>query len=335
MRRGSRVRWFGAVMLLLAMGCSTAPEEQNLDRATVSERAFLAGYAPYENSEFAIVDGVVVHYRSWLPPGGSGPPALLVHGLGASTFSFREISSWLAEEGYTVVAVDVPPFGYSDRRARAIDVDRVDLFWKLLDQFREMPEMRRAVDGRTWTLLGHSLGGRIAAGMAIRRPREIDALVLLAGALQFAETRTSIPFVSTDPVSRFMEAGLRQLGSPESLASVLANAYGTMPSQEAIQGYYEPFTVPGTISSVVRFSSAPLQEIGSLENIVAPTLIIWGNEDTWVPIAAGYRATQAISDALMVVVPGTAHIPMETDPEPVRRALKLFLDDVHDSRRGL
>jgi pimeloyl-ACP methyl ester carboxylesterase len=315
------------IAVFAVAGCNTAPEPQPIDRATMSERELLVSQAPYDNSSFVVVDGIVVHYRTWLPAGGSGRPVLLVHGLGASTFSYREISSWLAQQGYTVVAVDVPPFGYSDRRERAIEADRVDLFWSVLDRFREIPSVRRAVVGREWTLIGHSLGGRIAAGMAIRRPEQVSSVVLMAPALQFAETRTSIPFVTTDPVSRFMEASLRQIGSPESLATVLANAYGTMPPDEAIQGYYEPLTVPGTISAVVRFSSGALQEIGPLDQIVAPTLIVWGNEDTWVPIGTGYRAAQRIPNVIMVVVPGAAHIPMETDPEPVRRAIKLFLDD--------
>ncbi len=316
-----------ALALALLAACASAPEE-NLDRATVEELALLRTYAPYENGELVVEDGIVLHFRTWLPPGGgTGPPAMLIHGLGASTFSFREISSWMADLGYVVIAVDVPPFGYSDRRDRAIEAIRHELFWKLADRLETDPGLVGARITGPWTLVGHSLGGRVAAGMARSRPEDVSDLVLLAGAVQFEQNRASIPFVTTDPVSRLLEASLRELGSPDSLASVLANAYGQMPSDEAIQGYYEPFTVPGTVPAVVRFSSQALQEIGPLSEIQARTLLIWGNEDTWVPISVGYRAAARIPDSLMIVVPGAAHIPVETHPHQVRRAMSLFFEE--------
>ncbi|MFW5786090.1 MAG: alpha/beta fold hydrolase [bacterium] len=314
-----------AVLVLLG-GCASAPEE-DLDRATIEELALLKTHASYENGRLVVVDGIVLHFRTWLPSSGSGPPAMLIHGLGASTFSFREISPWMAESGYVVVAVDVPPFGYSDRRDRAMDAVRHDLLWGLADTLEEDPSLLGARVTGPWTLVGHSLGGRVAAGMARSRPDQVADLVLLAGAVQFEQNRASLPFVTTDPVSRLLEASLRELGSPDSVASVLATAYGETPSGEAIQGYYEPFTVPGTVPAVVHFSSQALQEIGPLREISARTLLIWGNEDTWVPIAVGYRAAARIPDSLMIVVPGAAHIPMETHPHHVRRAMRLFFEE--------
>lgn len=316
-----------ALAVLALVSCASEPEPVSLDRATAEELSFLQNQGTFANSSFVVVDGTVLHFRSWGPPGLSGPPALLIHGLGASTYSFREIAPWLAEQGYRVLAVDVPPFGYSDRRRSAVAADRAGIFLSLLDRFAEDPSLLGTRVDDPWLLVGHSLGGRIAAGMAIERPDLVDSLVLLAGALQLPENRASLPLITTDPVSRLLQAGLRQLGSPDSLATVLANAYGRMPTEEEIQGYYEPFAVPGTIPAVVRFSSEALQQIGPLAELKRPTLLIWGNEDTWVPIAVGYRAGQEIADSLMVVVPGAAHIPMETEPEAVRRAIALFLEE--------
>jgi pimeloyl-ACP methyl ester carboxylesterase len=323
----------GVVLLFTFSACAGAPQEAPAEAGTLEHRTFLRGHSPYDNSEFAVVDNVVLHYRTWQPetiPRVTLQPALLVHGLGASTYSFHEIAPWLAEQGFFVVAVDMPPFGYSDRRRAAVDRDIVPLLLAFLDELEAagVPEgplrLRGGAEG-AWTLMGHSLGGRVVAGMAIAAPDRVASVVIFNGAIQFSEEELDLPYDSGGAVSRILGTGFRALETPQAMERILHSAYGRMPLPGEIEGYRRPFTVAGTIPAVVRFVSAPVEAIGRLDELSAPTLAIWGSSDSWVPLRLGYAAVGRIPEVTLVVVPGAYHVPMETHPTAVRRALGLFL----------
>ncbi|MFW5757703.1 MAG: alpha/beta fold hydrolase, partial [Bacteroidota bacterium] len=72
----------------------------------------------FNNSNFAKTDNVSLHYRLWTTD-EAGPKGkiLLIHGFGGSTFSWEKIAPVLSNNGYFVVAVDVPPFGFSQKRS--------------------------------------------------------------------------------------------------------------------------------------------------------------------------------------------------------------------------
>ncbi|OGS54995.1 MAG: hypothetical protein A2Y20_07870 [Firmicutes bacterium GWF2_51_9] len=90
---------------------------------------------PYPNSRFfSSSDNVKIHYRVVAPETIKGK-VLLVHGLAASTFSYRNNVDALVDDGYLVVAIDLPAFGYSDRRRglKHTQVNRAKWLWELLD----------------------------------------------------------------------------------------------------------------------------------------------------------------------------------------------------------
>ncbi|MEI9412551.1 hypothetical protein [Mesorhizobium salmacidum] len=68
---------------------------------------------------FATVDGLKMHYQVWGPP--DGPPLLLFHGTASWAETYRDIAAPLGEQGFRVIAVDMPPFGIrKDRPTRTI-----------------------------------------------------------------------------------------------------------------------------------------------------------------------------------------------------------------------
>jgi pimeloyl-ACP methyl ester carboxylesterase len=129
------------------------------------------------DSRFVEISGLDVHYKA----AGAGQPVLvLLHGFGASTFTWQEVTAPLSEVG-TVLAFDRPAFGLTERPLPGewegdnpySPENQADLTIALLDQFG----IREA------TLVGHSAGGTVATLTALRHPQRIAALVLVAPAI--------------------------------------------------------------------------------------------------------------------------------------------------------
>ena len=123
---------------------------------------------PFFNSKFIEIDKMMLHYRIW-PASGSAdtlPWVFMVHGMGGSTWSWEKNAPFLSAEGYNVVAVDVPPFGYSSKNPdfnQSAD-SRARLFWDFLERIHP---------GSVWNLVGHSMGGGIVQAMAIINPDKV------------------------------------------------------------------------------------------------------------------------------------------------------------------
>jgi hypothetical protein len=84
-----------------------------------SQTKLLSQSLPFNNSHFITVDELKLHYRLWnVEEENIRGNVLMVHGFGGSTFSWEQVADSLQQLGYRAVAVDVPPFGYSDRAPR-------------------------------------------------------------------------------------------------------------------------------------------------------------------------------------------------------------------------
>ena len=130
------------------------------------------------DSRFMEVDGVSIHYKTWglpaMPAGGVTETAfVLLHGFGASVFSWHAVTAALAQR-MPVVAFDRPGFGLTERPMTWTGADpyapetQADATLEIMDQLG----IRRAV------LVGHSAGGTVAALAAARHPERVEALVL-------------------------------------------------------------------------------------------------------------------------------------------------------------
>ena len=130
-----------------------------------------------EDSRFIEVNGIDVHYKQY----GSGEPVMiLLHGFGASTFSWREVMKPLSEYG-TVIAFDRPAFGLTERpmpgewegESPYTLNSQINLLIGLMDRLN----VEKAV------LIGNSAGGTVAAAAALAHPQRVAALVLVDAAV--------------------------------------------------------------------------------------------------------------------------------------------------------
>lgn len=284
------------------------------------------GSADFPESSELLLDGVRLHYRVWHPDGPPQGSVLLVHGLGGSTFSWRYTAPHLAAQGYTAVAVDLPGFGYSDR-SRGLDhsqQNRSRLLWKLVDH---LDSERATTSEPAWHLVGHSMGGGTITAMAHSRPEYTRSLVYAAGSV-FRQPPATAGFLFRIPVISSLLAHLARffLLTEGRIADTLESAYGRTPTQDEVAGYWEPLRLPGTETALLDITTSQGEPVDVLlSGIDTPALLIWGAEDSWVPLSEGEQLEKVLPQARLEVIEGSGHCPMETHPETFNQLLTDFL----------
>jgi pimeloyl-ACP methyl ester carboxylesterase len=257
----------------------------------------------FENSRYVQLDDVRLHVRDWAGDNTGMCPVLLVHGFAGSTFSFRELAPALAKAGHPVLAVDLPGYGYSQRSA--FSGKAAEALWQLLE--RERP-------GQSWCLLGHSMGAKLVGQVAALKPYHVQAIVYSDGSPLVSSERRKKWFSSS---SFIRNAAIRWVEkhylNEKKFISILSQAYARPATRKEAQGYLKPLLIPGTVTAA--FSGYAKQwsddikpaQIGSI-----PSLIIWGDKDTWVKPEVGKTLAKNIPTAKFLMIPGAGHCPIET-----------------------
>lgn len=125
---------------------------------------------PFDNSSFYTVGDYTLHYRTFEPAGEAKKQIMLIHGFCLSTASLEGVTAEYTKEGYRVVLVDVPNFGYSSRETNATALlSREEVIGSLMSDL-----------GGEWIVGGHSMGGGIAINLATDYPETVTGLVLFA-----------------------------------------------------------------------------------------------------------------------------------------------------------
>jgi len=260
------------------------------------------------------VDGTRIRYIDV----GRGAPVVFLHGLGASMYAWRRNLAAVAAAGFRVIAFDNRGFGLSDKPPAPYDnAAYARLAIALMDSLR----LTDAV------LVGHSMGGAIAAQVAIEYPARVQGLVLVGSAGLGA--REPLLFrVARWPVLGPAALALRGRGFT---ARLLRSAYfdpGKVTEADVDQ-YYAPVAQPEygrALRGVLQqFRFTALE--GRLDRIAAPTLVLWGEEDRWVPMGLGRALAAGITRSAFVSVPHAGHSVQEEAPDEVNHLVIRFLKD--------
>jgi pimeloyl-ACP methyl ester carboxylesterase len=238
-------------------------------------------------SEFVTVAGVQTH----LLRGGRGKPLLILHPEFAADQWFPYHDRLAA--CFEVLAPDHPGFGRSERPEWLDAID--DLAFHYVDLLDALGLDRVSI-------VGTSLGGWIAAELAAAHPERLQRLVLVgAGGIK------------VDGVERFdlflhpLEETLRHLFHDQSRAAQLLPAeFGP---EVIVRGYRETTTL-ARLSWNPYFYNPKLAH--SLRRIAAPTLIVWGQDDTFLPFAYAEAYMHLLPSATLQVIPNCVHfVPFE------------------------
>lgn len=292
------------------------------------------------DGRFITVNGLDTYVRERGEP--DEPVVLLLHGWGGSTFSWREQFDALDEAGYRVIAFDRPPYGLSQKTG------------ELPLSQRQQAEFSIAVmdslDLDSATLVGHSMGGGVIGYMAALAPERVERLVFVDGVPRVEEpapvaatgsnrlsSAVGIPpflvsAIDFPPVNRWIRIGLRTFLQPDTFTNMQRTAYydPATVTDEVAAGYQQQLQVVGWDEAMIdivagrSFADAPLTE-AEVQAITAPTLIVWGDNDTWVPIASGERFADVMAGETFVTFSETGHMPMEEHPARFNEELLRFL----------
>ena len=309
------------VLLLLALLGGVWAYTPDLDRATLESR-----YAA-PPSRFVEVAGLRIHLRDTGPtePRQAGaavdpavPVLILLHGIASSLHTWEDWAPELSRH-HRVISYDQPGAGltgadptgdYSDERA-------MQVLLALMDRLG----VQRA------TLIGHSMGGRLAWKMAAEHPVRVDRLVLISP--------DGFPTPGVEDGSGFdvpwYAAGVKLVLPRVLLAQGLKAAYAD-PSialtEARLTRYHDLLRAPGVRGALLeRLRQLRQQDpTALLHRIKAPTLLLWGAQDAMIPVTNAADYQRAMPDAKVVELPGVGHVVQEEAPAASLAVVQAFID---------
>jgi pimeloyl-ACP methyl ester carboxylesterase len=271
-------------------------------------------------SRYLQVQGLQLHVRDTGPSAVAGqppPPALLLlHGFGSSLHTWDDWAASL-QDRWRVVRIDLPGAGLTgaDPQGDYSDAHSVQLLLALMDQLG----LARA------TLVGHSMGGRLAWRLAAEHPDRVDKLVLVApdGFASPGFEYGQAPEMGL--AVQLMRHVLPRLVLKASLEPAYADPKRF--SEATVDRYHDMLLAPGVRGALIqRMQQLVLQEPTPwLRRITAPTLLMWGEQDAMIPLANAQDYLKSVPKSRLVSFAGVGHLPHEEAPASSLPALRAFL----------
>lgn len=273
------------------------------------------------DSLFIPINGLKVHVKVQ----GEGVPVfVLLHGFGASLYSWQAVMPALAQYGQ-VIAFDRPAFGLTERplqwqgRNPYSPEAQVDLVIGLLDHFG----VEKAI------LVGNSAGGTIAMQTALAHPKRVAALILVDAAVYTGGGAPAWlrPLFATPQMRRLGPLFARQIQTQG--MELLRSAWHdpSRISSETIALYQKPLRAENWDKALWELTLASRQSDlpTRLSEFQMPCLVISGNDDRIVPTAESVRLAQELPNARLALIENAGHLPHEEKPEAFMEAVAEFL----------
>lgn len=308
--------WIGIVALaLVALAAAVAIGVRRQPRHVLGATAAVLRAACGVRHRTVVVDGYAWHY---LDSGGEGRPVvLLVHGFGADKDNWLAYARLLRRR-FRVVAPDLPGFGDT---AREPGRD-----YSIAAQAEGLARFAAALGLARAHVAGNSLGGLIAAWLALRHPGFVASLALLDSAgvdgarkseADLAIDRGENPFAIDDYAA--FEAMLARLAyRPPRLPGFLKRAlYAEMRRRQ-------PFLKSQLWKLVAEMRSDLLAE--QLPRLQVPVLVLWGREDRLVDVSSAVAIHQRVPGSRLVILDEVGHVPMFEAPRETALHHERFID---------
>lgn len=251
-------------------------------------------------SGFVDVDGARVHYRDEGPR--DGPTLLALHGMYSSLHTWDDWVGALTDR-VRVVRMDLPGFGLTGPTADgAYDIP---YYVDVLESFCERLDLGGVA------LAGNSLGGGIAWRTAAEHPGLVDRLLLLDSV-----GRQVVPDGSEFLVQPGVSVVPRYLTPRAAFRTILQDAYGNPSNLESadVRRYHDLLRRSGNRQAVLSLLRSASPGEADPAEVSCPTLVQWGERDTWLPLSLGQQLAGEIPDARLRTYDGVGHIPMEEAP---------------------
>ncbi len=302
----------GAIGAAVAWKLITRPDtvrwEDNFEKVSHSD-----------HSHFIEVDGIPIHYQEFGVK--SDPTLVLIHGFTASNYVWKSTAPMLAEQGFHVVAPDLPGFGFSGKPSW-YDYS-IASNSRILQRFLNLLGIGRA------TVVGSSYGGAVGMWFTLDNPERVAKLVLIDAVcsndpknhpvLKLAEVpgvgEVITPFLVDSKV--FLKMRMQKTIDP-------ANHH--LITRDRIESIQRPIRAADGHRSVLltsrNWDATRIEEDACL--IEQPTLLIWGENDRVIPLSDGEHLYDTILNSRLVVIKDCGHVPQEEKPDLVTDLITEF-----------
>jgi len=309
-----------AILVLIVIAPLIVPIAE-LDTKPVSELAD-------PDSQFINIGDLNVHYKQ----AGTGSPAIiLLHGFGASEFSWREVLEPLSSLG-SVYAYDRPGFGLTERPL-AGDWSGNNPYStsgqvQMLQDFMNEKGIEEAV------LVGNSAGGTVATLFAMEHPGRVNGLILVdsawkdSGQGKLAALQKLV--LDTPQASRLgplLMRSIRKWGTE--LISTAWHDPEKIPAG-VVEGYQKPLQSDNWDKALFEILKArePLNLESGLNDLEIPVLVVSGDDDRIIPTEDSIQLASLIPGSTLAILPACGHVPQEECPEEFLRVVEPFIQNL-------
>ena len=275
-----------------------------------------------DNLQTTIVQGDTIYYAD----SGSGETILLLHGTSSFLQTWDPWTRSLDKE-YRIIRPDLPGFGLTGSLR--------DKDFSLEKYVAVLSGLMESLDIQSYHIAGNSFGAYLATQMALQNPQKVKSLCILSGSgyrMDSVQTKTSGFSLATIPGVRNV---MRYITPKFIVGASIKSFYGNPKavSDSAIQRYFDYLLCSSNREALILKSAQNYPALNDkLRDIRCKTLVIWGEEDTLIPLPKGRALARAIPHARLVTLPGIGHLPMEESPTASLNAYTDFLKHLHTTQ---
>jgi pimeloyl-ACP methyl ester carboxylesterase len=272
-----------------------------------------------------MTNGIRMHYVTQ----GKGPLVVLLHGFPEFWYSWRYQLPFLAERGYTVVALDLRGYNDTDKPRTGYDVPTL---------LRDIAGLIMGLGQEKAVIVGHDWGGVLAWAFAMSYPQMTERLIVMNAphpqAMQRAfrtlkQLRKSwyifafqLPWL---PENALLRNNAYEIGRMLKGAAVQKSAF----PNEVLATYQEAISKPGAMTAALNYYRQlirhPLRSAKNYASIGVPTLLIWGEQDIALGIELTYGLEQWVPNIQIKRIPDSGHWVQQEKPELVNTLMAEFL----------
>ena len=292
-----------------------------------------------ETGRFVEADDVRIFYQEMGP--SDGVPVILMHGTGSWSEIWRETMEALSENGIRVIAIDIPPFGFSSKPVGSAA-------YSTLKQGKRINALLDALQIDKAILVGHSVGSRPTMEALLQKPERIERLVLVDAALGFSTDSTKAQFLQNDPAFytkfffgfKMLRNGLtRSTGTNPTFTRNILESF-VYNKQAITQTHLDLLREPLVVQNLsVAYGdwfeqllvNAPHKGLSAnfdnYRGVTIPVFLIWGVEDNITPLWQGKALEKLFPNSKLCVIENTGHIPYIESPQKFNAVLLDYLKD--------
>jgi pimeloyl-ACP methyl ester carboxylesterase len=256
---------------------------------------------------------------------GSGKPVLLLHGFGASSYTWRYVEPALVAAGHRVLTVDLKGFGQSDKPLN----DKYSIF----DQAALVSQLIEKLNLKNVTVVGHSLGGGVTLVLALeknKKKRKRISKIVLIDSVAYSQNIPLAFNILRTPILGKISSSLIPLDVQARVALRLAYYDKSKFDSRDVKHYADPLKEKGSRNAMIQTARKilpkNLPELSKrYKTIQIPALIIWCDHDKVIKPNIGLRLQNDLPNSIFRLVGECGHLPQEEKPEQTIRLIKDFL----------